>query len=298
MDQKQLEAFLAAVRSESFMTPEAGMHRYASSAAKEILELEEELGVLLFTREGTNTGVLTEAGELFVRDADRIIHDCRVAKRRIDRFRPDDQRTLCIGTLPILRQYRLNRIFTRFQEDHPDTGFVLEQNDSRTLIDGLQTGYYDGIVIRRNMISSRGVEKIRLASDEIAAIMWEGHPLANEPSLTLQALKNECFYLADPHSPSYGICWKLLIDRHISTENVKTAPIEKILQVAAENKGVALLPISNLIVYSQEGTIPMPLLPKAVVEVVFVCRKDAHHSSAMEDLLASLRSRAKAVPRL
>ncbi|MBR3357121.1 MAG: LysR family transcriptional regulator substrate-binding protein [Solobacterium sp.] len=298
MNQKQLETFVAAVRSESFLTPTGDHHRYATSAAPEILELEEELGVLLFIREGLNTGILTEAGQLFAVDAERILHDMRVARRRIDRYLPDDTRTVCIGTLPFLRQYRLNRVFTRFTEDHPEARFVMEQNDGKQLVDGLKSGYYDGVVLRKNMVNSKGLETIRLASDEIAAIVWEGHPLADEPSIELSDLKNEYFFLAPPSSPSYGICRKLLIDRHISTENVHTAPIEQILKAAAENRGVALLPISNLIVYEQTDTVPVPLLPKAVVEVVFAYKKDAERCSLMSELIRVLESRARAVPRL
>ena len=61
MDLKQLETFIAAVRSESFLTPTGDHHRYDSSAHPDILALEEELGVLLFIREGTNSGILTDS---------------------------------------------------------------------------------------------------------------------------------------------------------------------------------------------------------------------------------------------
>ncbi|MBR4445434.1 MAG: LysR family transcriptional regulator [Solobacterium sp.] len=298
MDLKQLETFIAAVRSESFLTPTGDHHRYDSSAHPDILALEEELGVLLFIREGTNSGILTPAGEVFARDAERILHDVRIAKRRIDRFRPDESRIVCIGTLPFLRQYRLNRVFDRFTEEHPNAGFIMEQNDGKQLIDGLKSGYYDGIVVRRNMVSSKGLETIHLAADEIAAIVWEGHPLADEPGVALADLKNESFYLAPSTSPSYGICRKLLIDRHISTENVTSAAMEQILEAAAANKGVALLPISNLTVYHQENTVPVPLLPKAVVEVVFVYKRDEQRCSTMNELIQTLRSRARPVPRL
>ena len=45
MNFEMLEAFVAAAESESFFNTKGDPHRFQSSASKEILELERELGI-------------------------------------------------------------------------------------------------------------------------------------------------------------------------------------------------------------------------------------------------------------
>ena len=113
---EDLEVFVAAAESDSFITP-VGPHRYETSASKEILRLEKEFGTPLFLREGKNTGVLTEAGEALLLKAKPLIHSYRRTMRTMEQFRPKNDRSVIIGALPILKQYRLNRVFSRFMDD-------------------------------------------------------------------------------------------------------------------------------------------------------------------------------------
>lgn len=293
---EDLEVFVAAAESDSFITP-IGPHRYETSASEEILRLEKEFGTPLFIREGKNTGILTEAGEELLPKAKPLIRAYRKTMRTMEQFRPKNDRSIIIGSLPILKQYRLNRVFSRFLDDFDDADLRLEVTDGRTLAEGLSEGYYDGIVIRKNMINRP--EKLtlyRMATDEMAAILPVDHKYAEESRISLRKLKNEFFYLADPKTQSFGVCWNLLKSQHISTENVRTADIETILKEVAARKGVALLPISTLNVMKQDGVITVPLEPRATLEVVFAVRKDAERSELMEELIDIIDNRSKAVP--
>lgn len=293
---EDLEVFVAAAESDSFITP-IGPHRYETSASEEILRLEKEFGTPLFIREGKNTGILTQAGEELLPKAKPLIRAYRKTMRTMEQFRPKNDRSIIIGSLPILKQYRLNRVFSRFLDDFDDADLRLEVTDGRTLAEGLSEGYYDGIVIRKNMINRP--EKLtlyRMATDEMAAILPVDHKYAEESRISLRKLKNEFFYLADPKTQSFGVCWNLLKSQHISTENVRTADIETILKEVAARKGVALLPISTLNVMKQDGVITVPLEPRATLEVVFAVRKDAERSELMEELIDIIDNRSKAVP--
>ena len=293
---EDLEAFVAAVESDVFFTPSGQPHRFESSASEEILRLEEEFGTLLFLREGTNSGVLTNSGRLLLHEAYPLIRQYRRTMRKMDFFREKDERAVILGTLPILKQYRLNRVFQRFIDDHPDDKIRIEETDGTNLIAGLADGYYDGVVVRKSMITDIDVSMIKLAADEMAAILWTDHPLAQETSIRIEQLKNEDFYLTNPHTAAYGLCWKLIKDHHISTEHIHTATVDQILPVVAQKQGVALLPISNLNIAKQPGIAAVPLNPRATLEVVFAVRENMPLSSAMEDLTDLLRIRARQVP--
>ncbi len=293
---EDLEVFVATAQSEVFLTPNGEAHRFNSSAAKEILRLEEEFGSLLFLREGTNSGVLTEAGKALFQQSAPLIKQYHKVLRSMDRFRDKEQQMLIIGTLPIMKQYRLNRVFNRFISDHEGINLRIEETDGRNLIAGLQDDYYDAIVIRKNMLAGMRTENYRLASDELMVILWEGHKYAKQSSVHITDLKNELFYLNNPYSSSYGLSWKLLKDNHISTENVRTSTVDQILPMVAEKKGVALLPVSTLMVAQQPGIVAVPLNPRVTLEVVFAMRRGEERSSQMKELIEMIKTRAKKVP--
>jgi DNA-binding transcriptional LysR family regulator len=173
----------------------------------------------------------------------------------------------------------------------------VEIADGRNLISGLEENYYDGIVIRRSMINHpEKYDLYRMATDEMAAILPADHRLAEESYISLTSLKNEFFYLSDPATQAFGICWNLLKSQHISTENVRTADIETILKSVAERRGVAILPISTLNVMKQEGVVTIPLQPRATLEVVFAVKKDQQRCEIMEYLIELIDYRSRQVP--
>lgn len=293
---EDLEVFVATAQSEIFFTSTGEPHRFNSSAAKEILRLEEEFGSLLFLREGTNSGVLTDAGKALFRQSEQLIKQYHKVLRVMDRFRDKDQQQLIIGTLPIMKQYRLNRVFSRFTNDHEGINLRIEETDGKNLIAGLQDDYYDAIVIRKNLLAGMKTENYRLASDEMMAILWEDHKYAHQSSVNITDLKNEFFYLNSPYTSSYGLSWKLLKDNHISTENVRTSTVDQILPAVAKKQGVALLPVSTLMVAPQPGVVAVPLNPRATLEVVFALKRGSERSTQLKELVEMIRNRARKVP--
>ena len=293
---EDLEVFVATAQSEIFFTSTGEPHRFNSSAAPEILRLEEEFGSLLFLREGTNSGVMTDAGKALFRQSAPLIKQYHKVLRSMDRFRNKDEQQLIIGTLPLLKQYRLNRVFNRFIDEHEGINIRMEETDGRNLIDGLADDYYDAIIIRKNMLAGMRTENYRLASDEMMAILWEGHRYAKDPSVHITDLKNEFFYLNSPYTSSYAQAWKLLKDNHISTENVRTSEVDQILPAVAAREGVALLPVSTLMVASQPGIVAVPLDPRSTLEVVFALRRGSERSETLKELIDVIKTRAKKVP--
>ncbi len=295
MDFNELEVFVEAAESDVYLTP-YGAHRYTSSASEEVLALEKEMGVQLFIREGTDSGILTKAGEVFLEEAKDILKKYRKTRRKMDKFANKHPSELSIGALPLLRQYRLNAFLNRYTGEHPDQSFFIEQTDYMALLKGLEEDYYDAIICRKSMLYDIACNTYHLSSDEIAAVLPSTHRLANSTSVRLDQLKNEEFYLPNPHSSSYAFSYKLIKARHISTENVHTAEIEAILPAIAEKRGVALLPFSNLTRAKIDGITALPLMPKAAIEVVLAVKKKDSYPDALQELIDAVKTRATPVP--
>jgi DNA-binding transcriptional LysR family regulator len=294
---EQLEAFIAAAESESFVAPGGKMHRYSSSKADEIITLEKELDCHLFEHDGMNAGVLSEAGEALLPLARNLVHQYHTVFRQMSPYRQKPLQTLYIGTQPILKQYRLTAFFRRFQDANPDCSLYIEEADAMSLLKGFSQNLYDALVILADQLVNVKAETIRLAEDEVAAVLPEKHPLANQAQVNIHQLKNEAFFLSNPHSTSYSYCKQLLIRNHISTENVHTADIDKILQVVRDGRGIAFLPISSLNVAETKGVRAIPLSPRAALSIVLAINP-ASHSPYLSELKEKAAERARSVPAL
>ncbi len=298
LDIKELESFITATESESYITPDGKLHRYSSSAASEIISLETKLGCPLFIREGNTSGKLTEAGETLLPMAKKFNHQYHQIIRKMDSFRQETTNRLYIGHLPILKQYHLTSFFTFFNEDYPHCEIHMEEADSRNLLQDLDDGYYDAIIIRKMNLPAAKYGTITLASDEVAAVMSNLHPLSNQNCVQLRDLRYEDFYLDNPHSGSYSFCKQLLIDSHISTENVHIADTETIIQLIQENKGVALLPLSTRNLCRVQNVTALPLSPRGNMPVILVWRKDRTKNPYLQALIEKAEERTKNIPSL
>lgn len=83
MYSRGIDTFICVADAGSFTKAAAGLYISTSSVVQQINLLEEKLGVSLFVR--TNHGVrLTDAGEVFLRDARQIVALFKAAQARID----------------------------------------------------------------------------------------------------------------------------------------------------------------------------------------------------------------------
>ena len=101
---EQLQCFIASVEEKTFLDAAHSLYISQSSLSKQIMKLEQELGVMLWDRSRRKAG-LTEAGNIFYQDALILLKQYSQARNRLDRFRTESQLTLSVGTLPILTAY-------------------------------------------------------------------------------------------------------------------------------------------------------------------------------------------------
>src|ERR1700733_594735 len=83
-----LEAFVDAARLKSFSSVARKNGLTASSVARQITSLEEELGVALFIR-STRSLTLTEAGRILFERSERILEDLDEAKQEVMSLRKE-----------------------------------------------------------------------------------------------------------------------------------------------------------------------------------------------------------------
>ena len=292
---EELEAFVAAVRSDSFTMTDANM-KHVDFKSDEILSLEEEFGTPLVENDASGRGVLTEAGQALLEEAVPLIRQYRISLKRMDTFRRRDTRPIVIGTLPIMDQYRLTRTFRRYEKEYPGVQIKFEEAEAKALLNGLQQNYYDAIIVQERLINVPNVARIPMASDELAVIVSPDHPMAEETGIRFRDLKNEKFFLTDPAAVSFGRGTQLLKDHQIPTDDITYTDPAHIFEAVHHQEGISIMPVSALMRHKQTDLIPLPFKPREGVNIVFAYKKDVFPTRNMENLLNTLHLRAKALP--
>lgn len=190
---EQLQCFIASVEEKTFLDAAHSLYISQSSLSKQIMKLEQELGVMLWDRSRRKAG-LTEAGNIFYQDALILLKQYSQSRNRLDRFRTESQLTLSVGTLPILTQYQLTPGFRDFQAAHPGIRLSLHEVEELELMEGFEKGIYDLVIGREAMFYGANCQTQLIAGDQLAAVLDSSHPLAFRSSLCLEELKDEDLY--------------------------------------------------------------------------------------------------------
>ena len=278
---EQLQCFIASVEEKTFLDAAHSLYISQSSLSKQIMKLEQELGVMLWDRSRRKAG-LTEAGNIFYQDALILLKQYSQARNRLDRFRTESQLTLSVGTLPILTQYQLTPGFRDFQAAHPGIRLSLHEVEEPELMEGFEKGIYDLVIGRESMFYGANCQTQLIAGDQLAAVLDSSHPLAFRSSLCLEELKDEDFIFMNPYTSIYNLCVIRCREAGFSPRILRTARVESILSAVLIGEGISLLAGNSVRIFKPEHIAVIPLTPKIPLPVVLARHKERPVTRAME----------------
>src|SRR5258705_3713775 len=100
------------IAAEALFTSQPGI-------SKQIRQLEDELGVPIFIRQGKRLTTLTAGGEVIVASARRALQELNNLRRIGAEFKSEDTGTLAIATTHLQAPYVLPPALKRFTERYP-----------------------------------------------------------------------------------------------------------------------------------------------------------------------------------
>lgn len=278
---EQLQCFIASVEEKTFLDAAHSLYISQSSLSKQIMKLEQELGVMLWDRSRRKAG-LTEAGNIFYQDALILLKQYSQSRNRLDRFRTESQLTLSVGTLPILTQYQLTPGSRDFQAAHPGIRLFLHEVEELELMEGFEKGIYDLVIGREAMFYGANCQTQLIAGDQLAAVLDSSHPLAARSSLCLEELKDEDFIFMNPYTSIYNLCVIRCREAGFSPRILRTARVESILSAVLIGEGISLLAGNSVRIFKPEHIAVIPLTPKIPLPVVLARHKGRPVTRAME----------------
>jgi DNA-binding transcriptional LysR family regulator len=141
--QMQQLAYVVALAETGHFTQAAAQLRVAQpTLSKQIRVLEAELGTPLFER-GRGGTTLTQAGELLVPLARRILSDAQTARRQVRELAGLQRGRLRLGATPSLMTGLLAEALTEFRAELPDIELQVQESGSQDLVRRLLDGDLD-----------------------------------------------------------------------------------------------------------------------------------------------------------
>lgn len=294
MELRHLRYFIAVAEEQNVTRAAARLHVSQPPLSRQIRDLEDELGVALFTH-GAKAVRLTEAGRVFLDEA-------RAALKRVDdavqmaKAVANGQRgEIHVGFAPSLTVEILPRTLRHFQESSPGVRVQLHDSSTQEMLHGLRDEKLDvALMIQATAKVMDGLVFEELRRYAVCVAAHPGHPLARVRKVGLEQVTAErliAYTLKD--YPEYH-AW--LADLFLCVERVPQIAEEhdsstSLIASVESGRGVALVQQGFECLTGPRLKI-RPLTPAPPPFVVGIaCRKD-DRSAATANFIAAAR-RAK-----
>ena len=139
MELRHFRYFIAVAEESSLGRAAHRLHVSQPALSQQISDLEDELGLQLFTR--NSRGVeLTEAGRVFLIGGRRVLVAAKEAAERAQEAAKGERGRLVIGSLGAATVSFLSGVLSRFREEHPLVEISLSQMNNRAQVEAVLNG--------------------------------------------------------------------------------------------------------------------------------------------------------------
>jgi LysR family cys regulon transcriptional activator len=156
--------------------------------SKQVRQLEDELGVEVFVRQGKRLSQLTPAGEIVVATARRALIEIANLKRDADEYRSESAGELAIATTHTQARYVLPRVLQAFAARYPDVKLVLHQGNPRQVAEQTAAGEVDLGIATEALTEYPDLVTLPCYDWNRVVLTPKGHPLLQASPLTLEAI--------------------------------------------------------------------------------------------------------------
>ena len=227
MDLSELEVLISLAQEGSFSRAAESLHRSQPAVSQAIRRLEDEVQAQLMDRTSRKV-VLTGAGTILLGYAKRMIQLREDAKRALDELRSFKRGVLRLAANESVCNYAVKIEVIQCPSNGIST--MLEEQD-------VDFGFLSFTPVQHDLISRL------LFRDELALVVYPGHPLAKSKSVILQQLGNEKFVAHLAETPSRKRLLDLFAREGVPLGIVmELSSLETIKDFVKAGDGIAILP--------------------------------------------------------
>lgn len=243
MNLRQLQYFITIAELEHYTKASEKLYVSQSNLSHSIKELEEELNVRLFRRQGRNIK-LTKYGELFLPYATKALEILDNGVACLNDYVNPDSGTITMSGFPSLASFITNLIIS-YISDTNRAGVHFQFNQSAnytTLREQLLNGDID--LAFSTLIDSPNVERTLIGEHPLVLIVSRDDPIAAKDEMDLRELDGKSFIAFDHDCELRGLSDRLFakLDIHPNI-TMETAQDTTMYGMVAASRSAALMPL-------------------------------------------------------
>jgi DNA-binding transcriptional LysR family regulator len=290
MDVRDLQVFLSVAKHLNYTRAAEEVNLSQPSVSVRMRELERDLGSKLFEQLGKKIA-LTEAGQLLVPYAARVIAAMGDARHAIDELQGLERGLLRIGASTTPGMYIIPRTLANFKRLYPKIEVRLAVKDTRQIEDGVIRNEFDFGFVGGHLAGDE-VDVLPWMTDHLALVVPSNHHLARKKSVKLADLRKEMFILREA-----GSATRAAVAHHLKRADLEVETVMEMENPESVKKAVQ----SGLgIAFISEFAVETELKAKSLVaiavngldinrELKIVYRKDKHRGRAAQTFIDMAR---------
>ncbi len=243
---RQLRQFVVLAEELNFGRAAIRLHMSQPPLSVAMRNLETQVGAMLFDRSRHHVR-LTPAGQVFHKDAQRLLQQAQAATERARRAAQGLEGSLRLSFVPSAALDVLPAIFKRFQHDYPTVQLRLTAETTARQLEDLRKGEVELALVVGPVYEARDLTLVDLQAQKFVIAVPRSHPVGRGRTLGIKALAAESF-ISFPASGGAGFVAALLgacLSAGFLPKVVQeAAQMQSILTLVAGGLGIALVPAS------------------------------------------------------
>lgn len=274
MDLAKFKVFIDLTETKNYSKTAERLYTTQGNISKQIIALEKELNVSLFSRSHRQIE-LTEEAKLILPYAKTIVAQQQTLLQTLQDYQHKKAATLHILTIPTMANYWAFNQVTVFMKQHPEFDIQLKEGEGNELIPFLDTGENHLIFLRTFQKEKQRFDTLFTEKDHFVAVLSKKHPLARHSELDLAQLQQEKFLMLSKETKTYqpivDLCHKAGFTPDISFE---TSRIELLLSMIASELGISVVMEKTIDNRWKSELAVVPITPNKTSYLAFVRSKE------------------------
>lgn len=234
----QLRYALEVAKAKNFSVAAKNLFISQPSLSQQIIALEKELEITLFIRKPKSVA-LTDAGEYFIKSAERIVNQMDQLKDHMKLYRFLESGQIRLGMLWIAGYLSLSDVLTDYQMKYPGIQYSVKVEGSNKLYQMLQMRAINAAFI---ISTEKELEKEpdfyyhKIIEDYYVAVVSVDHPLAKKDYINIEDLDNEKVTMPVKQSAFYQALDAMFTNHQVTPQVIcETSQSDLVIQMAEKN---------------------------------------------------------------
>ena len=290
MDLRQLRYLVAVADEGGFTRAAESVHIAQPAVSQQIRRLEQELGLALVERT-TRRVTLTEAGELLVGRARRMLAELEAAESELQALRGVYTGHVTIGAMHTMGPVDLSLALALFRERHPAVRFTVREQSSEEMAEMLRVDELElAFLSVTERIESRGLGLYQLVSEELVVLLPRSHRLAKRAQVRMAQLADEPFISFRAGARLRELLVTAGHEAHFEPQvALESNESQRVRRLVSRGLGVAILPRSDAEGPGAEVAVAKLVEPSLTRDITLAWRAGRRHAPAAAEFLELAR---------